>query len=43
MFKNWLFEVRWMWHYRNWKPTRQKFKRFEIDFDAFKKEGVMPW
>ena len=34
MFKNWLFEVR----YRNWKPTRQKMKAFDVRRHAVVKE-----
>ena len=38
-----LFELRWFWHNRTWKPTRQKFKQFEKDLAAYEKNGVLPW
>ena len=38
-----LFTIRWFWHYRNWKGTRQKYKKFDRDLAAYLERGVKPW
>lgn len=33
--KGFLFTVRWHWKNRNWKPTRQKLKAFNRDYNRY--------
>lgn len=42
-FRLWLFEVRWLWVHRSWKPTRQKHKAFQRDYERFAQGGIKPW
>lgn len=43
IFRQWLFKVRWMWHNREWLPSRQKMKAFDRDMTAYRETGVVPW
>lgn len=42
-FRIWLFEIRWNYHNRHWKPTRQKWKAWLHDLAVYKDTGKTPW
>lgn len=33
--KYYLFCMKWLWKNRNWKNTRQKFKRMEMEWEEW--------